>query len=418
MDRHVHLGSWAWVLSASVCLLPGVVCGQDALQNAVQGDKNYRERITPRRNQDQYHTIGAVSYFSTLSYGVEWRDNVLNTETDRRSDFIHRPRFDVNAIWNATQTSKLNFGLGISYTKYSRLSGQNRFSIAPNSEIAWDLRSKDFLFTLYDRMSYSDEVVSQGGITGVAAFPRLDNTAGVRVTWSPSRWVVQTGYGHQNFQSSAATFSYLNRATENLFQRVGYHLAPATILGIEASESLTRYAQSVQADNQSLSAGPYLNWQLTQSLSLNLRGGFVHYSFDTLPGQPPAEGFSSYYTGVEANHILTKNIRHSLSSDRRVQQGMNRGSQYMQSTDVHYNISWQFNTHGSLIGDTFYEVAREPRLLDVEDYTRVGGGIGLHYEVVKHFAPTLRYSYARRDSNLPDRSYFANSVTLSLIYRF
>ena len=97
---------------------------------------------------------------------------------------------------------------------------------------------------------------------------------------------------------------------------------------------------------------------------------------------------------------------------------MNRGSQYMQSTDVHYNISWQFNTHGSLIGDTFYEVAREPRLLDVEDYTRVGGGIGLHYEVVKHFAPTLRYSYARRDSNLPDRSYFANSVTLSLIYRF
>ena len=418
MDRHAFKGTWAWVLSAGVLLMPGVLCGQEALQNAVQGDKTYRQRIAPRRNADQYHKIGAIDYFTTVSYGVEWRDNVLSSETAPQSDFIHRPRVDLHAVWNATRTSRLNFGFGAGYTKYTRLRGQDRFNIAPNSELAWDVPAKDFLFTFYDRFSYTEEVTSQGAITGVAAFPRMDNTVGLRVTWNPSRWVVQTGYGHQNFLSSSALFSYLNRSTENFFQRVAYKLAPQTLVGLEATESITAHTQPIQNDNSSLSTGPYVSWQLTRALALNLRGGYVRYAFDSLPGQGPVEGFSSYYFGAEVEHDLTDTVRQSLSADRRVQQGQNRGGQYIQTTEVRYDVTWRFNRHGRLIGDAIFEDGLEPQLGRVEEYIRWGGGIGLNYELVKHFAPTLRYAYTQRDSNLTGRSYTANTVSLSLTYRF
>lgn len=406
-------------LLAALILAPGAGWSQDALHSAVEGDRNYRTRTAPLQRPEDYHTAGSLTYFTSLSYGVEWRDNILNTSTDEKSDFIHRPRFDVHALWKVTKDSKLEFGTGIGYTKYTRYTDNDRLSITPNSEIAWDLPVKDFVFTLYDRISYVDDVVSQSSITGVAAFPRLDNTIGLRAMWNPDRYRLQAGYGHQTYHSSSANFSYLNRSTENFFARAAYRFKPSTLAGIETSVGITDYAESIQPNNTSVSVGPFTEWQLTRSVALALRGGVVLYSFDALPGSTTGSSdLTSYYVGAEVTHQLTRSVRHGLTADRQVRQGLNQGGQYIESLDFKYDLRWTLNRRISLIADALFEDGREPQAGATEDYQRLGGGLGMRYRLTRHISPYLRYSHTRRESSIAGRDYQSNTVLLSAEYRF
>ena len=151
----------------------------------------------PRQN-DQLRA-GPVQFGVGLSYSLVWNDNVNNTDTGRDWDLMHRPVLNLSAGWPATQNSMLSFAMGVGYTAYTRNSDLDRLYISPNSELAWDIPVRDFVFTLYDRFSYSEDVLSQPALSGTAQFPRFDNTAGVRDRGSPDKWFVQAGYGHENY---------------------------------------------------------------------------------------------------------------------------------------------------------------------------------------------------------------------------
>ncbi|MBI1840465.1 MAG: outer membrane beta-barrel protein [Verrucomicrobia bacterium] len=410
--------AWAGLLTAAAWGVPEAAWGQDALQGTLQGDRAYRQRITPPANLGDYRHIGAFTYFTSLSYGVEWRDNVLNTESNHHADFIHRPHFDLNGILHVSDRSRLQLGFGVGYSHYMNTPGQDRFNIAPNSELAWDITARDIVVTLYDRFTYTEDVLSQGVVTGVASFPRLDNTLGMRATWSPGRFVVSGGYGHETFQSSAAAFNYVNRATENFFERFGYKLAPQSVAGVEATESFTDYVKSIQRDNTSLSFGPYTEWKITRVVNLIARAGVLNYSFKDIVGQPHLATLSSYYGSLEIDHDLTPHIRQRLMVDRRVTQGLNQGGQYIQSSTVNYNISWGFKPRASLTSTVFMEDGTEARAASSEPYKRFGASAAISYEIMKRLAPTLSYSYIQRTSKLAGRGYEVNAVSLYISYRF
>lgn len=408
------VGLWTIVVSG----LPNITWGQDALQGTLQGDRAYRERNKPPTNLGDYHHIGAFSYFTSVSYGVEWRDNIFNSESSRHSDFIHRPGFDITGSLKISDRSFLHLGFGAGYSQYMNTSGQNRFHIAPNSELAWDITAHDVLLTLYDRMTYSEDVLSQSVITGVAAFPRFDNTLGMRATWSPGRFVIQGGYGHQTFLSSSATFTDSNRSAENFFERIGYKIAPETVVGIESTDAFTDYTEKTQHDNTSISLGPYAEWRVTRSLTLSVRAGALHYTFQDIAGQPNLPSLSSYYGSFDIEHEVTSKIKQHLLLDRKVQQGLSQGGQYIQSSSVEYRIGWNFKPRASLSGNLFMEDGAETRAGISEPFSRFGTGIGISYELLKKITPSLSYSYTQRSSKLAGRSYEVNGVTVYVSYRF
>ena len=408
------------LLSATAALVPFATrsSAQEGLRTAVEEDRGYRERRAPLERPQDYHNRGGLSYAASLNYGLEYRDNVFSSENNKQSDFIHRPFLDLHALWKATKDSSLQFGAGLGYTKYTRFTDQDRLNVSPRTTLAWDIPVKDFVFTVFDRVSYSEDVLSQAVVAGVASFPRLENTAGLRATWNPGRYQVQAGFAHQNFHSSSAQFNYVNRSTETLFGRVAYRFHPSTLAGIEASAGFTDYAKPIQPNNQSFSAGPYVEWQLTRYIDLSLRGGVVRYGFDPTPSTPgPISDLNSYYVGAEVRHKLTRNILQSLTLDKKVQQGLNQGAQYIASTELVYDASWQINSKFSLNVDGRFEDGKESSAV-VEDYQRMGGGFGLHYRLTRRLSPAIQYAYLKRDSNIAGRGYEVNSVTLSLSYQF
>ena len=290
-----------------------------------------------------------------------------------------------------------------------------------------------------------------GALAGVAQFPHFENTAGLRASWAPSKWSYQAGYSHYNFisdnsGSSGADFSRLDRSSEQVFARVAYSIAPATRVGLEASSALTDYAAAAQPDNVSFSIGPYTEWQVNEAFTLSLRGGFTHYSFDSTPGavpdsaivllRPAAEAYelSTYYAGVTINHRLTEFITHGVSASHSVQPGINQGSDFTESTDAGYQVSWAL-TRNSTIGASFgYAHGTEtqtgipdesPGPIQIEDltptdeaYDSYNLGVNGSYRLSQQTTVTLAYYHNRRESSNAGRSYFQNRISIGLRYQF
>lgn len=401
--------------------------GQEALRSALEGDQAYRTRTSTEYRPGDQMRAGPVQFTAGVSYSLEWNDNVYGVPENTEGDFIQRPQLHVQALWAATRESVLNFGLGIGYQAYARNKDLSRFTITPDSELAWDIPVKDFVFTLYERFSYSQDVASQAALSGTADFPRIENTAGIRARWNPDRYQFEAGYGHYNFFGQSGEFDYLTRSAEQFFGRAGYHFAAATLAGVETSAGLTDYDAPLRSDNSSVSVGPFMEWQVARDFEFRVRGGYVLYSTDPSPVTASlSEDVSSYYFGLTAEHRLTDALNHGLTVAREVQQGLNRGSEFIEQLTVRYYGSWAFYRYATLTADLFYERGKEPQLFGPilggtvvdEVYDRYGFGFGLNYQLQRHLSAGLRYQFTDKDSNINLRDYRQNTVTLSANYRF
>jgi opacity protein-like surface antigen len=416
--------SLGFIAGAVLHLAVGSSPAQEALTTAVAGDQAYRARSASDYLPSAQLRAGPVNFNVGLHYELEWNDNIRYASSNLESDFIHRPQMDVRATWAATKDSVLSFGTGIGYQTYMNHSDLDRMLITPNSELAWDIPVEDFVFTLYDRFLYSQDVASQASLSGTAQFPRLENTIGIRVRWSPEKYQFELGYAHYNFISEGATFDYLGRASEQFFGRAAYRVAEKTLVGLEVSGSLTDYETTPQRNNQSVSVGPYVEWQLLADLRLGLRGGYVTYFQvpDLALGQGGTTG--SYYFGLEADHQLTEHVTHRLSVTQEVQQSLNAGSGFLEQLSIHYSVTWAFLRNASFSTDFFYENGNtpqpgiNPQSSINEKFDRLGFGAGMNWQLLRHLAVGMAYRYTTRDSNLPARGYHQNLATLSGNYQF
>ena len=441
------------------CLLLGsqFSSAQDALRTAINADRSEQARqLAATTPGNERIKAGPFEFNVGLSYGFEFTDNVRNTRNPREEDYIQTPQIDFSGFLPVSDTGRMTLGFGVGYADYFQHNELDRLYFAPNSELAYDFTVKDFRFTIYDSFAYSYDVQGVGALAGVAQFPHFENTAGLRAMWAPSKWSYQAGYSHYNFISdnsgsessgfSNNNFSRLDRSSEQVFGRVAYSIAPATRVGLEASSALTDYAAAAQPDNVSFSIGPFTEWQVTEAFTASLRGGFTHYSFDSTAGAvpdstivlirpaAPAYELNSYYAGLNLNHRLTEFISHGVSASHSIRPGINQGSDYTESTDAGYQVSWaltQNTTIGANFGyahgtETQTQIPDEgPDPIEIGDlrptneaYDTFRFGLSGSYRLSQQTTVTLAYNHNRRESINAARSYFQNRVSISLRYQF
>jgi len=395
-----------------VFVLVAPVLAQEALRTAVAEDNAYRTRNAAETRPADNLRAGPVNFAASMNYDLEWNDNVYLDPSGLESDFIQRPRADLHATWPATKDSQLTFGMGLGYEFYLDHSDLNRLLITPDSELAWDINWQDSVFTVYDNFQYSQDVISQGGLSGTAEYPRIENTAGLRNRWFPDRYIFELGFSHYNFIAQSSTYDYQNRSSEQMYGRAAYRVAEATHAGVESSGSLTYYESDSNRDNQSISVGPFVEWQVTRTLQVTARGGYVTYLSTS------TNELSSYYLGLKARHQLTDHYSHGLSVDREVRQGVNEGSEYNELLTIRYFGNWAFHRNLTLGGNFFYEHSKEPQYGVSEKYDRYGATTTLTWRMSKHFSTSLIYRFTDKNSNLADNDYQQNVITLSGRYQF
>jgi len=435
----VHGGAWRvergagrLLLTCLVLLSTGPARAQDALRSALSLQPVIQQAQFGQVNlqPDRPH-LGPVQLALGVYGGLELNDNVNTSEFDRQSDLLLRGGLNLGFFWPATTQSQLNFGSSIGYVHYLKNSQYDHAEVAPNSALSWAVGFDDGSITFFDQFSYSQQVLAESALSGLATFPRLNNTIGARVDWLPGRWAFEIGYSHNTSFSESSEFQYLNSDSEYFFARGAWRFAENTQAGIEASSSLTRYELVTQNDNYSVSLGPYADWQITQALHATLRGGPVFYVFEAPPGPTRSRRFDSYYLGFDVSHRLTDFFSHTVSVRRSVQQGLNQGSAYVEELTASYWASAWLTQRISLGANFAYTQGNQPYQVpitiypfgtfifqEIENYDRYSGTLSASWRATDKLNATLAYSHYLRDSNVAGNRYSVNSLALTVTYNF
>ena len=402
--------------------------GQSALWSAEGLDQALAgQTSTPTSSLTNQPHLGPVLISLGAISGATYTDNVNYTQFDRQSDVLLNTAADLGLFWSANERSQVQLDANIGYVWYLHEHQNSGFQIIPNSILSYSASLDEVTATVFDQIGYTREVLTQAGVANEATLPRLENTAGVRLEWDPQQWTFQAGYSRYDYVSSENSANdFLNRFADYYFGRAGWRFAERTQAGVEASGAVTRYRIATQNNNSSLSLGGYLEWQLRPSLSLSLRGGPILYTFDSNANTGGGSTLNSYYLGFTVNQQLTDHLSQSVDVEHSVQAGQNQGSAYVEQLSVNYAISEALTDRLSVSMALTYENGRQPLPISIgpfvfeaiENFSRYAASPQLSWRCAEKLTATLTYSYWLRDSDLPDRGYTINNVSLALNYRF
>ncbi len=415
----VRLWLTAAILSTGACGLQG----QEALRDALTYDRITTppagEAVTPAASQTHY---GPVRFSFGSHVGLEFNDNVGYNQSAPQADMIVDAGLDADLVWPATDQSELSLNAGIGYVRYLANPVYNRFQTTPDSSLTWRMTFDDGALAFFDTFTYSPAVNLQGAFAGVGKLTTLENSSGVRITWTPRQWDLEASYSHEIYFSQGSEAQYLDHASEYFFGRAGRSFAEATQAGVEGSASPTHYTQATQPGSTSCSLGPYFQWQITEATRVNARGGWTLYSFDSTSNSNQARRLNSYYAGLQVNHRLTPYFSEALDLERSVQLGLNQGSAYIEQLTAAASVNWLLTDWTTLGANLSYEHGTQPLteagFVGNEIYDRFGGGHTLAWQLATRVSTSIAFNHWLRQSSVADRNYSDNSLTFRLNWNF
>lgn len=402
-------------------LVPVMGQAQEALRGAISGDRAVQYRPPAPVREREGLRVGPVQFNVSASLRSEYNSNIRVQYTEQEmDDFIFTPTVDIGALWPITEASSLALGVGVGYAAYVDHSEYNYLIINPDSALAYSVRIKDVVLSAYNIIEYTGDVLSQPDLSGIARYPRLDETVGIRALGTFGNWQVSGGGAYNIFKAFDDDYRYMDRGTAQFFARGAYLFGQRTRVGVEGSASFSDYWEDLRSNFQSYSFGPFATWAVNEDLSLDARGGYVMYVYEETSGLPTPDDLSSYYVGLTASHNLTDYITHRLSALRDVRVGYNVGADYLEQFNLTYSITWRMMDPVDLYAGANYSWGEESQThgLGGEQFDRVGANVGATCRITDHLTARLDYRYYTRNSDVAYRDYDNHTVGLTVSYRF
>jgi hypothetical protein len=408
----------ACTLLLLLLFLPPALRAQDAVRPSLAGEAAAEAR---RQSIEQipYNLLaGPVRFRFSLTTGVEYNDNINLAETNKQSDVIIRPQFNIDAIWPVTQlnTLKLDLGLGYSFYLDHPNADTNGVIIAPGSQLSFDIFVQDFRINLHDRFSLQQDPVAELQLSNVVDYGRFENTAGVSVLWDLNKAVLTFGYDHYTYVSTTDTFSYLDRNAEELTLSAYFALTSTTGAGLESSAVYNYYDQNFLNNSVSYSVGPFVETQITNYLKLRASAGYQFINFDRGGGVDDSSDGNDYYANVLLSHRINAAISETLAAGHETQLGVN--SNFVALNYVRHTANWNIINRVLLSTELFFEDGDDSGGLFSEHIQRYGGAATFGYQVTPHVTLGLRYQYTQKQSDQPLRDYKQNRVAVDGTYSF
>jgi hypothetical protein len=421
MDSKLNSPAAARAASAlllSLLFLAPAVRAQEAVRPSLAGEAAAEAR---RQSIDQipYNLLlGPVRFRFSITTGIEYNDNINLAETNKQSDIIIRPQFNIDAIWPVTQLNTLRLDLGLGYGFYLDHSNANTNGvlIQPGSQLAFDIFIQDFRINLHDRFSLQQDPVAQLQLSNVVDYGRFENTAGISVLWDLNKAVLTFGYDHYTYVSTTDTFSYLDRNAEILSFSAYFALTSTTGAGIETTAVYSYYDQGFLNDSVTYSIGPFVETQITNYLKLRVAAGYQFVNFDGGGAVSDSSDSNDFYANILLAHRINAAITQTISAGHESQLGVN--SNFVALNYVRHTATWNIINRVLLATELFYEDGDDSGGIFSEHIQRYGGAATLGYQLTPHITLGLRYQYTQKQSDQPGRDYKQNRVSLDATYSF
>jgi hypothetical protein len=397
----------------------GNINAQEPIRPSLAGEFDAASR-RPAIDTGQYNIeIGPALVDISAHLGLEYNDNVALSETDRKSDLIIEPYLNSNVMWQISEVNALRVNLGVGYVKYINNSqfDSSSLAIAPESQLAFDIYVGDFRFTIFDQLSIQQNPVDEINLSRVARFERLQNSAGLSVTWDLNRLILFGGFTHYDFYAIDSQFDFLNQTEEQLFLSASLKLSDVLRVGARGTFASVNYSQNFLNNSTDYSVGAFLETQLTRYLSLSAEAGYQAAHFSAGGLNIDNSQLSSPYGRLRLDHRLNRYWTESLILGYEADLGFT--TNFTQLTYFRYAANWRMNSRTTVSVDAYYEHGRDSSgTVQVENIDRVGGGILCNYNLGRKISLNLGYRYINRDSDLAGHSYCQNRVLFGIGYAF
>ena len=278
----------------------------------------------------------------STSLATEWNDNINISKTNELSDFILRPRLQLNSSYPLTQINLLQLNVVAGYDKYLQHDLYSTYQIESGSQLSFDTYIKDILINLHDRFDYTQDAATQAAVTGTGTFGTAHNTAGVLVTWNPRDLNLSLGYDHQTTMSLVSQFNSLDNSSELIDARAGWRFIPTATAGVEVSCFPHECDQMILNNNDSYTFGVYGEWHPGSYFNVSTRAGVTMVKFQNtsqsgeifeiapdgtpivvMTGKPiQTSDLLSYYADLTLTHDISEALSYSLSVGHEIQQGV------------------------------------------------------------------------------------------------
>ena len=392
---------------------------QDSIRPSLAGelDAASRRPVIDTRNYNLKLGPALVNLSAHLDF--EYNDNINLAETGRESDLIIRPSLFANVLWQVSEVNALRLNLGVGYIKYLIHSEFDSSSlvVAPQSELAFDIYVGDFRFTIFDQLAILQNPVDEINLSQVARFERIENSAGLSVTWDLDRLVLFGGFIHYNFYSIDSQFDFLNRAEEQVFLSPNLKLSDVLTVGVRGTFASVNYSENFQNDSSNYSAGAFADARLTRYLIASAEVGYQRAHFEGGGLNVDNSQLSSPYFRLRLDHRLNQYWTESLLAGYEAQLGFTTNSTEL--AYVHYSANWRVNSRATVSLNGFYEHGLDSAgTVQVENINRVGFSVSSSYALGKKVALNVGYGFIDRQSDLAGHSYRQSQVILGIGYAF
>jgi len=361
-----------------------------------------------------------------LGAGVRagYTDNVFYSQTNRVDDFIINPEVNLTGFMQVSELNTLRLSVGVGYEYYFDNSALNADSpmINPDSELVFNIFAGDFRIRLHERFTYQETLFYNTSPSGqnllynfnnAGIFSRWDNRAGLDVDWDLNKVILSAGYDHENFESSTSGFEYLNRASEWFTASAALFVGDHARAGVESRAGLHNYdTETTLNDHWQVRAGPFAEFTLPEQFSFRAGGGYDTAQYDAAGDD---SDFQSYY----AYGRLSQEMRfgtHALAAGHETLLGDNANN--MRTTYVRYSISSPVVEHVELGASAAVHFNKEFGGAFTEEFTYYVIGLRAGFQFHKYWRADLGYEFIQKFSDLPDRDYYRNRVTVGVTFTF
>jgi opacity protein-like surface antigen len=375
-------------------------------------------------NQPYNLQIGPVTLRADAGSTVSYNDNINLANTGRQEDWIITPGVNIHGLWQATELNTLKFDLGIGYQEYLLHPNNSAPLILPDSQTQFNVFIGDFKITLHDAFSYQQNPVAVGQLSNVSQFSIFSNDAGIIVDWDLSGIIASLRYDHKTFLVLQQAYSYLDNQSDTVSPQVIFAFTKTIQAGFSASFGSTRYDQNVQNNSIQLSAGPFVQAQISENLAVVAQTGWQVTQYSHGGSNGDNSGISAPSVSVGINHRINDALQQSLTAGREFIPGIT--SNYTDRIYVNYTPSWRATSLFNIAPQLWWESLQDSNAtaggistapVD-ETSTRLGAGLAISFALTEHAKVNLSYNYVMKSSNQRSLDYYQNLVSLGLGYQF
>jgi hypothetical protein len=352
----------------------------------------------------------------------EYSDNINLSDKHPEWDLAFNPHAEVGFVYPIAESQLLELNIGIGYKWYLYHPSVSSIDIDPKTRIDYRIQVLHPVeIRFYDNFSITTDPTTRADVSGPEAslinFRLLNNTVGSLLNWQPtSQLRFAGGYSFGIVRSLTRNFEALDLNTHTFSAGAYYTISPRLTAGLNGTYSFLSYSTNFEASAQSYTIGPIVVFRPTEFISLNAGAGYTMMTFDQAPFRGgPSQSGGSLSLLISADHKINRFLSQDLNISNARSLGID--SNFNEEFIVQYGLSARFSAGITVRSSVTFDRLQSSGLFS-ENADRYLLYIGTSHQLTRLWKAAIGYTYVLKNSDVVDRGYSQNRVTLDISREF